>query len=258
MRKWGFWVFCFLAAFWVVLAHATPGRCAGITVVTEPWPPYTYSDEDGTVRGVVTEIVQATLERSGLEYTIEVYPWARAYDTAKSRENVLIYSIFRLPSREKLFKWIHIDGFHVNMFLFRPKYRDDIVAKTLEEARQYRIGVTRETSTHHFLLSKGFVEGTNLFPVNSEEQNALKSSPKTRRIDFTTGDELSLAHWLKEAKLPSDYWVPQVPLFHKEVYMAFGARTSDEVVEKVSAAYKAIRDEGTLDAIVEKYYRMYE
>jgi len=257
MRKWKIGVFCSLAIFWMLWLHALPAYCTEVTVVTEPWPPYSYND-GCEIRGVITEIIQATLERSGLDYTIDIYPWARAYDMAKSRENVLIYSIFRLPSREKFFKWIRIDGFQVNMFLFRPAYRDDITVKTLEAARNYRIGVTRETSTHHFLLSRGFIEGVNLFPVNSEEQNALKSSPGTRRIDFATGDELSLAHWLKEANLPSDYWVPQILLFHKEVYMAFGTRTSDEVVEKVAAAYRAIRDEGILDSIVEKYRRMYE
>lgn len=239
----------------LVLAVSTQG--SGIKVVTEEWPPYTCSNNNEIV-GVVTEIVRATLDRSGLDYTIEVYPWARAYEMARSEKNVLIYSIFKLPNRVDQFKWIEIDGLSVNMFLFKPKHRNDIELKTLDDAKLYRIGVTRETSTHHFLASKGFVEGENLFPVNSEEQNSLKSTPDNERIDLTTGDKLSLARWLKLSGLPLDYWVEQVLLFQEDFHMAFGKETSDEVVEKVHAAFHEIKDEGTLDAIVGKYYQMFQ
>jgi len=246
----------FIAAM-VLLAHAVVASGEDIRVVTESWPPYTYS-ENGEIKGVVTEIVEAALKRSGLDYSIEIYPWARAYDIAKSNENVLIYSIVKLPSRERLFKWVHIDGLRTDMYLFRPRHRTDITAHTLAEARQYRVGVTRETSTHHFLLSRGFVEGANLFPVNCEEQNFLKSSPETNRIDFTTGDRLSLVHWLKGANLPTDYWVAQVPLFREDFHMAFGARTPDAIVERVRRALREVKETGELAAIVDRYSRMHQ
>lgn len=246
-----------IRAFVLVLILSFSAQAEDIRIVTEPWAPYTYG-EGTEIKGVVTEIVRATMERSGLSYTIAVYPWARAYDMAMTEENVLIYSIFKLPNRADKFKWIKIDGLSINMYLFRPKYRTDIMVTTVEDAKAYKVGVTRETSTHHFLLSQGFVENKNLFPVNSEEQNALKSSPRTMRIDLTTGDRLSLAHWLDEAGLPSDYWVALAPLFHEDFYMAFGTKTSDEVVEKVRCAFREIKEEGQLDAIVDKYYRMFE
>lgn len=246
-----------LIAVLLLLAHAGMSFGGDLRVVTESWPPYTYS-ENGEIKGVVTEIVEATLNRAGLDYSIELYPWARAYDIAKNNENVLIYSILKLPNREGLFKWIHLDGLRTAMCLFRPCHRTDITACTLEEARFYRIGVTRETSTHHFLQAKGFVEGANLFPVNCEEQNYLKSSPETNRIDFTTGDRLSLAHWLRDAGLPTDYWVAQVPLFQEDFYMAFGIRTPDGLVDRVRRALREMREEGEFAAIVDKYSRLYQ
>lgn len=239
-----------------LLAYPVAATGAEIKVVTEAWPPYSYK-EDGKTMGVVTEIVEETLKRSGLEYSIEVYPWARAYDMAQNNENVLIYSIFKLPNRVDLFKWIKIEGLSINMYLFSPKHRDDISLCSLEDAKRYRIGVTRETSTHHYLNSKGFEEGVNLFPVNCEEQNALKSAPQSKRIDLTTGDRLSLAHWLSVAGLPSDYWVARLPLFHEDFYMAFGKKTSDEMVEKVRRAFQEVREEGLLNDIVAKYYLMF-
>lgn len=242
-------IFCILTVL-AGTAYADP-----IKVVTEPWAPYTYS-ENGEVKGVVTEIVKATLDRTGLDYTIDMYPWARAYDMAKTNPNILIYSIFRLPNREEHFKWIKLEGLSMNMFLFKPKHRDDIEVCNLEDAKRYKVGVTRETSTHHFLLSKGFKEGENLFPVNSEELNVLKSSPKNKRIDLTTGDPLSLARWLSVAGLPHDYWVPQALLFKEDIYMAFGRKTDDSVVEKVRAAFLEVKAAGALTDIEERYHMM--
>jgi polar amino acid transport system substrate-binding protein len=228
-----------------------------IRVVTEEWPPYNYSVDEKIV-GVVTEVVSATLYRSGLDYSIERLPSARAYDMAKAEENVLIYSIFKLPNRAGKFKWIKLDGLSVDMFLCRPKYRNDVNLNSLDDAKNYRVGVLRESASHHFLLSKGFVDGVNLFPVNSEWQNMLKSKPDIDRIDLVTGNKLFLAYWLKILNLPSDYWVEQVPLFQKDIYMAFGRNTSDVIVDRVHDAFNEIKAEGTLDAIVEKSYKMFE
>lgn len=246
-----------LWAILLVLVVTTTAYGESIKVVTEEWPPYTYSEND-QIGGVVTEIVRATLDRSNLAYSIEIYPWARAYEIAKDEKNVLIYSIFKLPNREHSFKWIKIDGLSVNMSLFRPKFRNEMHLTSLEQAKKYKIGVTRETSTHHFLLSRGFVAGVNLFPINSEEQNSLKSRPQNMRIDLTTGDKLSLAHWLKASGFPPDYWVEQVPLFREDFYMAFGMETSDAVVETVRKAFAEMKSQGELKAIVDKYQRMFE
>ncbi len=234
-----------------------PAQSAGIRVVTEDWSPYNYT-EDGEIKGMATEVVRAVLDRAGLDYTIETLPWARAYKLAQTEPDVLIYSILKLPNRAPLFKWIQLRGLSIDMYLFRPKYRNDINLGCLEEAKAYKVGVTRETSTHHFLLAKGFKAGVNLFPVNCEQFNALKSQPHTKRIDLTTGNSISLARELKVAGLPPDYWVRQVLLFKKDLYMAFSLSTSDATVERVRTAFEEVRAQGTLDAVVNRYCHMFE
>ncbi|MDM8525920.1 transporter substrate-binding domain-containing protein [Desulfococcaceae bacterium HSG8] len=228
-----------------------------ITVVTEEWPPFNYT-ENGKVIGVVTEVVEAVLDKAGIKAKIRAVPWARAYKMASEDENTLIYTIFRMPERESLFHWIKLDGLSTRMYLYSPGSRSDIVIKSLEDAKKYRIGVTRKTSTHVFLHSKGFQEDINLFPVNSEVQNAMKADPSVNRIDLTTGDKLSLAMWLKKSDLPPDYWKEEIFLFKEDFYMAFAKKTSDEVVERVRDAFQQVKAEGKLDAFIEKYMRTYQ
>jgi len=49
-----------------------------IVVVTENWAPYNFI-ENGLVKGASTEIVKRVLDNTDLNYSIRVYPWARAY-----------------------------------------------------------------------------------------------------------------------------------------------------------------------------------
>ena len=237
-----------LVVFLSTLAAAAPLR-----VVTEDWPPYNYT-EDGKVVGLATEMVRAILDRAGVEYTLECLPWARAYGLALNDPGVMIYSILKVGDREPLFKWVRMDGLGVDMYLFRPQYRREITASSIDEAKAYRVGVTRESATHHFLLSKGFTENVNLFPVRSEFLNILKSEPQNGRIDLTTGDLSSVRHWLRMANKPDDYWEPLVPLFHRDLYMAFSLRTPDAVVERVRRACRKLGDEGGLKAIQDKFH----
>ena len=230
---------------------------AELRVVTEEWPPYNYSDH-GKITGVVSEVVLAALDRSGLDYTVEVLPWARAYELARTEPNVMIYSILKLPSRAPSFNWVKLDGLSVEMYLFRPNFLKNLQIQTLADAKRFRVGVTRDTSTHHFLLAHGFKAGKNLFPVNCEQFNTLKSRPETRRVDLATGDRLSMGHVLKEAGMPPGYWVPELLLFKEDLYMAFSLKTPDEKVERVLQGLEMVRADGTLARVVDKYNHMFE
>lgn len=245
--------FLFLALSFLLL-FAAPGPCASLSVVTEEWPPYNYA-EDGAAAGLVTEVVRAALDRAGFDYTIKVLPWARAYSLALHDPDVLIYSMLKLPQREPLFQWVRLDGLGVEMQLFRPRHREDIRIETLDDAKAYRVGLTRDSAPHHFLLRHGFQEGVNLFPVSDELLNARKSEPGNNRIDLTTGDPLSQGYRLRQAGLPADYWVRVLPLFSTDIYMAFSLSTPPETVERVRKALRQLRDEGFINATRDGYLR---
>jgi polar amino acid transport system substrate-binding protein len=80
-----------------------------VIIVTENYPPYSY-EQEGEITGISTDIVKCIMDESGLEYKIEVLPWARAYEMALNKDDVLIYSIMRIPEHETLFNWIALLG----------------------------------------------------------------------------------------------------------------------------------------------------
>lgn len=227
-----------------------PAFAEPITVVTEEWPPYSYLEE-GKVKGVATDLVRAILDESGLEYTISLYPWARAYDMALNKKNILLYSTVRLPSRENLFHWVPMDSLSANFYLYSPSDRA-LKVKTLEQAKAYKIAVTRETASHHFLLSKGFEEGKNLILFNREKQISLMVGSVFREVDFSPRDAWYQAWWQIRSGYPHGYWVRSVFLFKKDLYMALSKQTELETVEAVRRAMEKLRKDGVLKAIMEK------
>ena len=77
-----------------------------LLVVTESWFPYNYLDSKGEITGSSTAVVTSVLKHANITYEIDLYPWQRSYSIAIAQDNILIYSIYRTPSRENFFHWI--------------------------------------------------------------------------------------------------------------------------------------------------------
>ncbi|WP_262689676.1 substrate-binding periplasmic protein [Kordiimonas aestuarii] len=86
---------------------AMPAEAADddVTVYTEEFPPYNYS-EQGNAVGLATAKVRQVLGEARLNYKIRVVPWPRAMQRALSEDNAFIFTIARTPEREDTFDWI--------------------------------------------------------------------------------------------------------------------------------------------------------
>lgn len=248
MRKWVVLVCVLSMVSGVVSAQ-------NLTVVTTTFTPYNM-EIDGKITGVGTEIVQATLEKAGIEAEIQIFPWARAYKMALEEPNTLIYTMVRIPDRESLFKWVGPIVPPVRCVLHKLKKRTDIVVNSLDDARKYKIGSVRDISTHVFLKKNGFEEGNLLELVARNDQSVQKLFGE--RVDLEASAELNFLYEAKQMGLPySDIEVAYV-LFENEGYMGFSKQTPDAVVEQVKTALEQVKAEGTVDAIVAKYLKMYQ
>ncbi len=224
-----------------------PVSASSLQIVADDFPPYNYVD-NGEITGVSTEIVQAVLKELDLDVEIEIYPWARAYDLALKQKNVLIFTIARSLKREHLFKWIGPVG-EYNAGLFALVNRTDIEVGSLEDARKYNIGATREDVRTQYLLDHAF---KRIQQVHRNELNIEKLVKG--RIDLWLENELTAYHLLKK----NGYEKGIVrKLFEFEVgtggYMAFSNKTPDSLVSDFRAALKRIHDKGIYEKILQRY-----
>lgn len=245
-----------LLLFWLCsgLCAATTPPSPPLTVVTEDLPPLNFQDGD-KVSGIATEIVQATLQKAGLSAAPRIYPWARAINMAEQQENVLIYSIARIPEREARFQWIG-PLFPYSDSLYKLKRRQDIQLTTLDQAKQYQIGVIRSYAVHEMLKREGFIDNVHLQLAKDQEQNLRKLF--AGKTDLLVGSELDLRWRLQHNPDLGRYEDLSCALYLEKsfshVYMAFGPKTRPEMVERVRHAFAQIQADGTLDQILSKYH----
>lgn len=225
-----------------------PSFAQDISIVTEQYPPYNYH-EDGKVVGISTQVIEAVLTELNIEAKINVLPWSRALDRSKRGENVLIYSISRIPEREIHYKWVGVIA-SIDFYLFALKEREDITINKLNDAKNYHIAVALGDAQEHFFSRHNF---PNLHRVPSHEQ-AMKMLIKGR-IDLWPISDFSGYYYLNKNNLKSNRIRKVYKLNEKSdvMYMAFGTKTSDEVVEKFRTALEKIKKNGIYDEILRKY-----
>ena len=245
-----FFLLCLLLG--AARAHGEP-----IQAVTYEWPPYNYR-ENGEITGLSKEVVEAVLARAGLRSSFGIYPWPRAVMMAKTKKNVLIYTLRRIPERESLYKWVGPITPPASSYLYRLKRRNDIVIESLDDTRRYVIGVVKGDSMHQHLLSRGFLEGRNLDVVSKEVLNLKKLF--RGRIDLVVWTELTLPLKASAAGLCYNQLEKALVLWRdgEGYYSAFSRQTPDAVVERARIALEQIRAEGFIRSAAAKYLKKVE
>ncbi len=162
-----------------------------ITVVTEEWPPYNYLSSSGEIIGSATQIVESTLQQGNIPYTLNIYPWARAYKNALEQPNVLIYSILRSPEREKLFHWICPLN-TIQYYFFKLSARADIQVNSIDDIKKYTLGLIRDSYMHSYLKNNGFVEGEHLQITGNNQTNINLLLAKRVDIIIDTHENIAL------------------------------------------------------------------
>lgn len=223
-----------------------------IFVVTEHLPPFQVAEGSVVKSGLGYDLVTELLQRVGDEYEMKSYLWEHAYSIALKKENIMIYSMTRSEKRENKFKWV---GKIVNVdpYFWKIEDNDSLQITTFEELKNYKIGVSRDDNQHQTLLTQGFTENVNLFPVANWNQ-AIKML-FLGRIDMIVGPEIMIAARFKElnkdmSKLKKVIAQNKVG---KGLCIAFSISTSDEIVDRYRAAYQAMIKDGTYDRIMKKY-----
>lgn len=215
-----------------------------IQVVTEDAYPLQYLEQDQLI-GPAFDIVSQVLTRANLPFDVNVLPWARAYASAKSQPNTLIFSIARTPSRESEFHWIgalmELEYFFYGL---AENFPDDNYHAS--QFKDKRIGTILDSATYQFLQAEGF---KGLYPVSSPKQNYNKLLNK--RIDVIPANAVSFQISCKkfgkdchQIKQLAPLGLPAI-----ELYFALSKSTSPEVVERIEQAYQELLTEQVISTI---------
>lgn len=214
-----------------------------LTITTELSAPSSMLDR-GRVVGIVTDKVREAMERVGVDYTIEMLPWKRAYDTALKRPDGCVYSTTRTPEREPLFKWVGPTDIAQWVLIGRAdrKLRID----NLEDARGLLIGTYNGDARDAWLRSRGFT----LDSTSNELSNPHKLL--LGRIDLWAASLRSGSTALTRYG-DGKQIVPLLVFNEIGVYLACNRAVPNDLIARLNAAFDAISRDGTGQRIERKY-----
>lgn len=230
----------------LLLASISLASHAGtIEVVTED-SLYAYQ-RDNKVVGPGIRIAEETLRSAQLtDYSLSLYPWARAYEKALHEPNVLIFPLDRTPARETLFKWVG-EIHRVASRLYKLRDNRDITVSSLEEAKQYSIGVVRNDAKQIYLQQRGFTRLVISANNHDNFQKLLNRQIQLLPMPENTARLMSQDAQMDFASLEEVYILDEQP--HR-VHLAFSLSTPDEVVAKAQRAFEELKASGEVARIM--------
>ena len=222
-----------------------------LNILTEHLAPYQIVSKD-SITGLSTEIVEATLKESQYSYNILAYPWALSFSRAQHGKNTCIYSLARIPQREPLFNWVgHIASSTISLYSIKGS---QITVSNISEARKYNIAVIRDDVTHHYLLTKGFVEKENLYVVDDYDALLKLLDLPSRHIDLVVLNDDLLKNRVKNSKDTSKYEnVFKFKELTLNFYLACSLNTDKKIVDNLINAMKALEKRRVFFGIREKW-----
>ena len=219
--------------------------------VAEDLPPYHFIDSHGQVQGAFVDIVKAVANQAKIKYSIELYPFARAFNLLKAKPNVLMFSLLKSPSREEQFIWLG-DIFHNAAYLVALKGSKPQLVN-LEEAKAYTVGTIRGYYSEAYLREAGFEEGVNLsLSVRYQE---LWQMLFNHRIDFVLTNTLSLNSELNKLGLDVIRIERTLELtdFPYELHLVANLSLAPSTANVLQQALKTIKANGEYQKILKQW-----
>ena len=230
--------------------HAEISPDYSMVLLTENFPPYNmaingknFAQEDN-IDGIAVDIVREMYKRAGIKYSMTLrFPWARIYKLALEKPDYGVFVTARLPERENAFKWVGPIGPDDWVLLARGD--SPIALKSLDEAKQYRVGAYKGDAMAEYLAGHGFEPELAL----RDQENAGKL--QKGEIDLWASGDPAGRYLARQVGVSG---LKTVLRFNSDqLYLALNRETPDEVVERLQKALEQMRAEGYVDDILKNY-----
>ncbi len=219
-----------------------------IKAYTEEWPPYNFI-KDNQLVGVSTDVLKAVCKDVQLQCNMQLVPWTRAYKTVLETPDSIIYTISRIPVREKQFVWVG-PILPRSMWIYA---RAEVASKihSLKDIANFRIGAIREEASLSELLEAGVPSSSiQIFNTNTDEMHMLKAG----KIDIVANTEIGMQQNQKTFGISAGSMKRMMKLNDgAALYFGMNLNSDKNLVAKLQASVDKMKREGKIDAIVQQY-----
>jgi polar amino acid transport system substrate-binding protein len=220
----------------------TPVHANELRIFTEEVPPLSF-ERDGQAQGIAVALVSEIQRRLGSTGSIAVVPWARAYHSAISETEVMIFPTVRTAERESLFKWVGpIQKIETKIYA----RNDDTILITNEEdlKKIKKIGIVRGYYYEPELMMLGL---TNIDQSSSHDLMLKKFF--AGRISAIVSDNFVIFDWLTSVHKSYSDITPIFKLSEQTLYFAFSRDVPDSIISSWQRALDSIKADGSFAKI---------
>lgn len=220
---------------------ATTAYADTLKLVTEDYPPYSFRD-GAILKGSSIDQVNLLMRGAGLDHTVEIMPWARALALTEKQPDHCVFTTTHNAERDPNFKWV--EPLLAGRTLLIRKTGASINPQSLDDAKQFLVGVTRDDFTADLLKAKDF-----------------------KRLDLASDFNLNLNKLMLGRidlmPIAEDYYVKlrrdgteieKVLVLSEQIYsVACNKAVPDETIAKMQTSLDKLIADGTQAALFKKY-----
>lgn len=225
----------------LLLGTAPVAEAETVHFTTENYPPYNLR-ENGEYRGLGYEQVVALMKEAGVDYTIEMMPWARAIALAESEPLYCVFTTAHIAERNKRFKWVEPLAVDRNVMVAREG--SGIKAITIAEAREYVVGTQRNDYTQQLLERNGFPKIDLATDLDLTLKKLLSG-----RIDMMPISE----HYYLQLREKGHPLEKRFVLTEQTFSIACNLKFPEDLIRKMRAGLDKLISDGTQEKILAKY-----
>ncbi|MBV2127614.1 substrate-binding periplasmic protein [Arsukibacterium indicum] len=233
----------------LLLALSASAEQQPLRLLTEHKPPGTFLNEKGHVSGATVELVRHLQQQLNEPGKIELLPWARAYEMAKTGPDVAVFETIRNAEREALFKWVGpLKQYKVVLYA-----RADRLTRDLTEFPKYRIACEyRRSALVDDLVRLGFSTERNLVLTSKHgDCYDMLLHGRIYAIALSSNNVEAQKALFLEKGVPL---VAVLPVTEVKMYMAFSPDVSDTRVARWQAALEQSYLNGTMRKLYQNVY----
>jgi polar amino acid transport system substrate-binding protein len=220
---------------------------AELRLYTEDYRPLSYI-ENGKITGMVVEVVEELILRSGQPASIELMPWTRAYQQAQRETNVGVFPTVRTAQREDKFYWVGpVAAGHTS---FYSRAGSGVRVRNLADVERLgTLAVPKLWYSYEMLSEQGL---KNLYGV-ATPQHMMKMF-KHGRVALIVANSLALEEMLASQGMTLAQVEWQYRLMSSASYIAFSRNTDAERVRQWQQALNEMRRDGSLERIHRRWF----
>lgn len=223
------------------LLFGAPTRAEDLHFVTTNYPPLNFRAGDD-IKGSSVDMIRLVMAATGMSYTIEIMPWARAMALATMEPGYCIFTTVHTQERDQKFKWVE-PMLRSRTVLIR-KAGASVAPRTLEEAKAFRVGTMRGDSNEAMLRANQFPK----IDLASDLELTLKKL-MSNRIDLMPVSE----QYVERARLDGVPVEPVLTLAENTYSIACNKMTPDAAVRQMQATLDRLIADGTQARIFRHY-----